>query len=431
MHKSRVWILNGGIISTCHALLLLLRPYLPDVMTILRPSGHLLLLQHTLRPRPHSPRILPILQLRTYAPKPSSRKRQNEARSTLTTTPNAPIEPARVEAELFKSALQTVEGNLPLDPINPPLSTLPPPIQLPERGSEHAFLYLIRLGRAYVGFYKSGVKAVYYNYKASKLLKARLQSEHNVRDITVAVQKGLLSRSEFQLLERNRRDIGKVPFFALLVLVFGEWLPLIVPFMPGVVPGTCRIPSQIRGMREKAVERRRASFRSGVPEPAGEGSCGVLGGETTDASIKWPMAFDPACSKDFLRGLRADQLLHVSTTLNLHGNLWTRLQLPPPTFILRPRIARRLAYIAQDDALLHGQGIGVVAKLSHSEVDIACEERGMDIFSAHVDNSRKALEVWLRLQGRDGGQGRVLRALLFRRPNVWADLEREIQAQRG
>lgn len=237
----------------------------------------------------------------------------------------------------------------------------------------------------------------------------------------------LMTRSEFQLLARNSHDIGKLPFFGLLVALFGEWLPLIVPFIPGAVPGTCRIPKQIEGMRKKAEERRRISFRQGISEPTvGEEQLRKVEGEkdmSTASAKEWPMT-QKEYAAQILSKLNASQLLHLSSTLNLHNRLWDRVQLPPPAFLLRSGVSKHLSYLTSDDLLL--QRYGGAQKLTAEEVDVACEERGIDVLGRSEQTLRENLSWWLARQDEDKGRGEVLFTMLFRRLEIrnWVELHR-------
>ena len=305
--------------------------------------------------------------------------------------------------------------------LNPPPTTLPPPLDLPTRGSEAYPIYLYRKGRAYGTFYKNGLKNVWHNHKSASALKKRIVADLNARKPNLAsplsaskrwsafrdeaVQRGVVKRAEFQLLERNARDIGKLPFFGFLVLIFGEWLPLLVPFMPNRVPGTCRIPKQVRGMREKSEGRRRVSFRSGVKEPE---KVDVAKGE----SGKWRMT-DRGNVQEVLKGLDSQQLVHLSSVLNQHSGLWERLQTLPPVALVRRAVAARMQYIALDDFLLVEAG-GPGGLLSE-EVVVACEERGIDVLGKAEEKLKNELQAWVQKQEKDDGRGRAMVEMLFRR----------------
>ncbi|OQO01629.1 hypothetical protein B0A48_12665 [Cryoendolithus antarcticus] len=309
------------------------------------------------------------------------------------------------------------------DEVTPPSSTRPPSLNLPTRGDEAGPIYLFRIGRAYGGFYKAGLKAVWHNHKAASALKKRIFSDlkqqprsrqwKSIRED--AVSRGLVTRAEYQLLERNAFDVGKLPIFGVLVLIFGEWLPLLVPFMPGAVPATCRIPKQVKGMREKAETRRRVSFRHGVEAPEVE-KLGMVEAGKESGEKSWPMTRAENIKK-VLQKLRTDQLLHMSSSLDLHGSIWDRVQLPPPGVLLRRRLTDRLQSVTLDDQLLLRSGGG--QKLSGEELVLACEERGIDVLHGKTDKLQEALKTWLQRQKEDSGRGRALMRMLFNRPNAW------------
>jgi len=273
---------------------------------------------------------------------------------------------------------------------------------------------LYRVGRAYGNFYKEGIKAVWYNYNAAKLLRARITGELGAANVNDAAMRNLITRAEWQLLARNNHDIGKLPLFGVLVVVLGEWLALLVPFMPGVVPGTCLIPKQLEGLRVQTEQRRRASFRQGITEPSKEQEVDdrLVVGDRPAGHAEWPMT-NPTFVRNTLAQLRADQLHHLSTSMSLHSRLWDRLQIPPPGFLLRSKLTKRLQYLTFDDKmLLHNDG---VPKLTPTELDIACQERGLDTLSKKDSALRDSLGVWLARQNDDKGRGRLMLSMLFRR----------------
>lgn len=307
--------------------------------------------------------------------------------------------------------------------VNPPDTTLPPPLDLPTKGPHDGqFIHLFRIGRAYGTFYKDGLRNVWRNHKAASILKKRVVVDLNARKPDLAspasasqrwsafrdeaVQRGVVKRAEFQQLERNARDIGKLPFFGFLVLIFGEWLPLLVPFIPNRVPGTCRIPKQVKGMREKSEERRRWAFRAGdVPEPEA-GQLSVQSGGS------WRMA-DRANVKEVLKNLGPRQLMHLSCVLNQHSVIWDKLQVTPPAGLLRRAVCARVQYLALDDFLL--VEAGGPAGLKSDEVVIACEERGIDVLGKPEEKLRAELMGWVKKQEKDDGRGWAMMEMLFKR----------------
>ena len=110
--------------------------------------------------------------------------------------------------------------------LNPPSTTRPPPLSLPEKlPSLPNYKYYFRLGKAYGIFYKNGLKAIWTNYRLARALPNRIFSS-NQAIIRQAVRDGGLSRADFQLIQRTKRDINKLPFFVLirLVYVFSEFI---------------------------------------------------------------------------------------------------------------------------------------------------------------------------------------------------------------
>merc|ERR1712093_194776 len=98
-------------------------------------------------------------------------------------------------------------------PVNGPLTTLPAPLQTPTRQPSQSLPgYLFALGKSYVAFYKTGIKNIYTNYKASQPLQSTIDKNHS-SSLAAAVKAGSLTRSEFQLLARNWHDVKRVPMF--------------------------------------------------------------------------------------------------------------------------------------------------------------------------------------------------------------------------
>ncbi|KAK3068453.1 hypothetical protein LTS18_000652, partial [Coniosporium uncinatum] len=104
------------------------------------------------------------------------------------------------------------------DRVNPPSSTLPAPLTVPSREPNQAFLrYALNCGKAYIAFYKTGIKNIWANRKACQVLNQRIQTFQ--RTNAARKQEGdwrdVVMRAEFQLLRRNRANMARVPVFAL------------------------------------------------------------------------------------------------------------------------------------------------------------------------------------------------------------------------
>ncbi|TVY24656.1 hypothetical protein LHYA1_G006880 [Lachnellula hyalina] len=236
-------------------------------------------------------------------------------------------------------------------PLNGPLSTRPPPLELPKRNDPptSTIKYYIALGKAYATFYKTGAKAIYANFRASQPIQDLVDTKH-ASSLPTAVSANALTRSEFQLLCRNWHDIKRVPIFGLVFILCGEFTPLVVIALSSVVPWTCRIPKQIDADRKKLEKRRGISFRNLTVEPPTE--------KGVDA-------------------LERMQVLHVSWSLGLSSSAWDWLggQYPGlPTWVLRRKVASSVEYLEMDDKLLGDPKR--VDELEPEEVRMALVERG-------------------------------------------------------
>lgn len=333
------------------------------------------------------------------------------------------------------------------DEVNPPATTLPPPLDLPIRQpQEFVGKYLFQLGRAYGKFYYAGMKLTWTNHKRAKTTKQEFENLHqwastkhadfarlgkSTQDLTVLAiairrawerkdigsihlqpaEKAFLqsrigeanvTRSRFQILVRDDQDWRKVPQFGLLVLICGEYLPLLVPFIPGMVPRTCRIPKQIQGMRRTREERKKQSFEDASESLSRQAtSMAIAAAETSAGQLSASMSLNKHLPNSIMTAdclvdaLNSPQILHLSTLLDCHGRWWARLGLSPPQWLVGPRVKRALRYIAIDDCLLQ-QNRGSVDALTADEVDMACEDRAMDVSGRDTTELRRALKSWLQ-----------------------------------
>ncbi|MCJ1475139.1 hypothetical protein MMC13_003799 [Lambiella insularis] len=273
--------------------------------------------------------------------------------------------------------------------INPPSSTLPPPLVLPVRStSQSAPAYYYSLGRAYLSFYKTGAKAVYNNWQTARTLISRLPTNTTPGD---AVSKGLLSRGEWQLIRRSTQDIKKVPLFALVFMICGEFTPLVVFFLSGVVPRTCKIPKQVQKDRQKAELRRLNSFRDGT---------------VTSVDI-------PGTNGRAFDHLESRQLAHIGRTLGLYPTFLDRLGVGYPTALLQRKFQRWNDYIILDDVAIERNG--GVPLMELEEIRIASEERGLDVLGKNDGQLKSTLMGWIEARKRE-----PVAKLLLTRPGVWA-----------
>ncbi|ESZ95452.1 hypothetical protein SBOR_4193 [Sclerotinia borealis F-4128] len=274
-----------------------------------------------------------------------------------------------------------------------PPSTLPAPLNLPIREANQAFFfkYAFTLGKAYATFYKTGVKNIYHNFVASRHIQTLIDEKYQ-SSISSAAKAGGISRADFQLLTRNRHDVKRVPLFALVFMICGEFTPLVVLAISSVVPWTCRIPKQINADRLKLEERRKTSFRN--------------------LTMKTPVAGTG------VQGLQRMQLLHISWSLGLSSSMWDYIggRFPGlPNGILKRKVARRVEYLELDDRLIKKDG-GVKA-MEEEELKMACVERGIDVMGRDVHMLRMQMNAWLR-----SSEKVSVETLLLTRPAAWPSI---------
>ncbi|OLN85921.1 hypothetical protein CCHL11_05327 [Colletotrichum chlorophyti] len=282
--------------------------------------------------------------------------------------------------------------------LNPPASTRPAPLSLPERDPSSSKIgHLFQTGKAYIKFYKTGLSAVFANRRLLKSVVA--EKSATVPDFRApsVFQPGLVpkgfSRADWVLLWRVRHDVLRVPLFGLVLLVCGEFTPLIVIFVDGVVPYTCRLPRQIAASFAKAEERRRISFEEFAR--AAPGGVVASGAKVAGAARR-----------------------HVLRSLHLPGMMWDKVGfVPPGMWASKGRL--RLAFLEGDDALLARDG--GAQGLEETELRIACTERGIDCEGRRQEDLRRQLDDWVRLTDAEesGDRRKRMTVLLTTRPENW------------
>jgi hypothetical protein len=266
----------------------------------------------------------------------------------------------------YASTASTLPAKIPRNsPVNGPPTTLPAPLILPVRGDGQSFLpYIVSLGKTYITFYKTGVKNIYTNFKLSRDIQHTIDAQH-ASTFSAAVASASLTRSDLQLLVRNWHDIKRVPMFALVLMLCGEFTPLVVIAISSIVPWTCRIPKQVESDRKKLEQRRSISFRELTTEPPTEAGVEKLG---------------------------KTQLLHISRSLGLSSRIWDWVGgLPTP--ILRSKVSRRVEYLQLDDGLI--RKAGGIKDMDFEEVKMALVERGVDILGKGDAQLKRDLNAWL------------------------------------
>jgi hypothetical protein len=250
------------------------------------------------------------------------------------------------------------------------------------------FSHLFSTGKAYLTFYKTGMKQILANHKLvngknSPLPSASLSAFfRNTDDTTVIKPPARGTRADQVLRFRYQHDMRCLTPFAILLLVCGEMTPFVVLTVPGIVPFTCRIPAQVEQLQKRAEERRAVAYSHWRDSIRAAGD-----------------AMEPA-----LDG--RPYLAHIGRVLGTIPRFWDRLGMDPPLWFLKRRVTSRVQFLAKDDALLVEAG-GVEA-LDADEVQLACKDRGMNVLGRSESELRGLLNAWLtRCEAGDGVEGRA------------------------
>ncbi|KAH7029161.1 uncharacterized protein B0I36DRAFT_363740 [Microdochium trichocladiopsis] len=275
--------------------------------------------------------------------------------------------------------------------LNPPPTTRPPPLDVPARDPQKSLpAYLFSVGKTYITFYKTGLRNILTNRKllAASSAAAPPKLDKHGRASTFP------SRADFVLQARTRHDIARLPVFGLVILICGEFTPLVVVAFPKLTPYTCRIPKQIDILRRTAETRREASFkalRNAAPETPSSATQQQGNGDKSSSS-----------SSHELTGAIAKLAPgHIARTLGLTSRIWDRVGIDSPfSAALSQRAVRK---IAADDRLIRRDG--GVGGLIDDEVVLACEQRGMNVRDQQARNLRRRLDEWVRTTTRGGDRG--------------------------
>ncbi|KAM7221879.1 hypothetical protein V8F06_002630 [Rhypophila decipiens] len=277
--------------------------------------------------------------------------------------------------------------NLSPQDANPPASTRPPPIVLPVRKPDTStFQHYFAIGKVYLTFYKTGVKNIYHN--------TRLIYPSRTADKSLIPRPD--TRSHLLLRDRWAHDIRRLPLFVLLLIVCGEFTPLVVVAIPSIVPYTCRLPQHVDKLRKKMQERRAHSLTNH--------HCAAL---STPPGPQPPLP-----------------VAHLARSLGIVSSFWDKIGFVPG-LLARPRLEKRLRFLVQDSALLLKAG-GVDA-LEDEEVKLACSDRGIDVLDRSDEELRGVLSRWLRLvMSHRGGQDESVERTVFLLTRPETDWPREI-----
>ncbi|KAF2661539.1 hypothetical protein K491DRAFT_564024, partial [Lophiostoma macrostomum CBS 122681] len=283
--------------------------------------------------------------------------------------------------------------------LNPPEETYAPELNVPARKADQGTLsYAWNAGKAYINFYKGGIKNVRWTGKRAKEIRNR-SSNNSATGTGNGDGQGhgsasVLTRAEWQLLRRSKQDMRRLPVVLVLVLVFGEWLPFVALWLTPVIPEPCRIPKQISKALNSAETRRRAREKRIAMDAArllhGQRKPGAALLEQIEEKKNKPL---PLLKPQDVEGLDTVGLLRASAKLDTHSRVWDWFPfITPPKGLLRWGLQRRLGYLKEDDHLI--QRDGGWQGLGEKELRRACAERGIDVLGKSEGELRRAALEW-------------------------------------
>jgi hypothetical protein len=281
--------------------------------------------------------------------------------------------------------------------LNPPLESYAPPLDVPERKPGQGKLkWLYQCGKAYLSFYKSGIKNVRSSSKLAKTLRAKVaaaasSSANGKKDATA-----VLSRAEWQLTRRTRADMLRLPAFALVFLVLGEWTPLIALYLTPVIPEPCRVPAQLERMQRKAEARRSERLRRVGHDAArlvarAGAAASELGVDVQRFNAQQARKVRDALAAPAPR-VSLFELLLLSARFDAHPGVLDRLFITPPRALLVRGLRKKMGYLVTDDEMVARDGGW--GGLRREEVVRACFERGVDVKGKSEAELRKVLALW-------------------------------------
>lgn len=307
--------------------------------------------------------------------------------------------PRRQPAQSFgrhftRSLSDRVDG---VDRVNPPASTLPAPVNLPTKEDyDSTVKYAWHTGKAYLSFFKTGLKNVWANHKTAREIRRTKGDD--------------LTRADFQLLARSRHDMSRLPIFAIILLLLGEWTPAIAPFMAGVFPKTCRPPKVEEGLLRQAESQREFAMQrlDAAAEPLPERLRIAMRRNGLTILGDWERMIGPgeesaaivarlSNAYSFEQTSRYDLYTKLMYRLRARTTHWGPTGQATAFWLFGKREQRKwlkhYIYLARDSELIVRDG-GPNA-LSEQEVRIACMERGINVLGKSEAENRRELVRWI------------------------------------
>lgn len=274
--------------------------------------------------------------------------------------------------------------------LNPPPIAYAPDISVPARKADQNFVkWLWSAGRAYLSFYKTGISHVRQTAKLAKTLRKKAAQSPGKHMSEV------LTRAEWQLVRRSRSDVLRLPVFGVLVLLLGEWLPVVVLYLTPVIPEVCRIPQQVERALRKREDKRQDRLRK-----IGLDAMRLLSKDRPSSAAT--SSYDPssmAFSKGHMvpqgktwRDMSLFELCLTAAQLDCYPALFDWVPLTPPKWLLQRNVRKKMEYLETDRKLIERDG-GLTG-LNPEEVKRACVDRGLPVLGKREDELRKALAMF-------------------------------------
>ncbi|KAJ1721511.1 hypothetical protein LPJ53_003971 [Coemansia erecta] len=242
--------------------------------------------------------------------------------------------------------------------------------------------------KGFVSFYKSGLKELVSNLRAASAIRLRIENGE------------VVTRSEYQIVQRSPSDKLRLVPFGFLVIVIPELIPLSIWLFPGMCPSTCRTYSQVVKMAKKQDELRQKIHVAALERIHSLG----LSPEDfmRDADISRLEQRDMDIFS--LERASASDLQMLCAFMNVSAKGGARAE----------ALGRHLEYLRHDDRLLVRDEL--VDRLGLSELHRACQERGIPSAGYGEGHLRIALGSWMRQSG--GGKAEAASLM----PIIWSRL---------
>ncbi|KAG8934380.1 hypothetical protein FRC01_003337 [Tulasnella sp. 417] len=303
-----------------------------------------------LHPAPRKPSAAEVsaTPLKPPPPAPSSSSNQSVASTEKHSTADA--HPETDQASLIRLAIEDMQKATQHGILAPP----------PENAG--TVRRLLHQGIQLFKFYLRGIKLIGVHRKTVQAIRKRLAAEQ------ADGKEPKMTRWESQFIKTYREDVKKLVPFLLIVLIIEEIIPLIVMYVPGILPSTCILPSQLERIQTKAENTRKDALKSVsslLKDVKMEDLKSLVAG-----GLK---SFDTPLLKELCRVFG-------------HGS-WG------PGFLARRRLESHMEYLKTDDALLAAEGKGI--RLSVPELRIALWDRGFVVDGVAESALRSKLANWV------------------------------------